>query len=451
MEWDAHRAQVLQTDRNESLAATIELSLTSPTFQKLGPDARELLEVVAFFPQGVDKKNLDWLFSTIPNRKKIFDKFCALSLTHRVDDFITMLAPIRDYLGSRGPRSSPLLRATKDRYFTRLSVDASPGSEEAQWIRSEDVNIEHLLVVFTSIDTDAVGAFDACAHFIERLCWYKPRQTVLGPKIEGLPDDHPSKTECLSGLSRLLHTVGNFAEQKRILSQVVTIERKRGSGVGVAKKLQGLSNANRLLGLYEEGIQQAREALEIYEQFGDTMDQAECLRTLAFLLWSDEQLDAAEEAVTRAIDLLPEKDKEGRVCRCQKLLGDIYLSKGERQKAIHHYKVAIEIGSHFKRRNELFWIHYSLAQLFRDEGAFDDANTYIGRAKSLAGGHEYYLGRAAELRALILYLQGKLEEARSEILCAKEICEKLGSETGLGNCSYLLQKIEEAERQVSLE
>ena len=38
-EWNIHRAQVLQTDYNESLAATIELSLASPTFRKLGDDA----------------------------------------------------------------------------------------------------------------------------------------------------------------------------------------------------------------------------------------------------------------------------------------------------------------------------------------------------------------------------------------------------------------------------
>ena len=68
-EWNVRRAQVLQTDRNESLAATIELSLASPTFSKLGPNARDLLGVVAFFPQGVDEKNLDWLFPTIPDRK----------------------------------------------------------------------------------------------------------------------------------------------------------------------------------------------------------------------------------------------------------------------------------------------------------------------------------------------------------------------------------------------
>ena len=58
-EWDGKRAQVLQTDYNGSLAATIELSLASPTFCKLGPDARDLLGVIAFFPSGVDEKNLD--------------------------------------------------------------------------------------------------------------------------------------------------------------------------------------------------------------------------------------------------------------------------------------------------------------------------------------------------------------------------------------------------------
>jgi hypothetical protein len=100
-EWEERRAQVLRTDFNESLAAAIELSLTSPTFHKLGFDARELLRVVAFFPQGIDENNLDWLFPSISNRRNIFDKFCVLSLTSRSNGFITMLAPIGDYLSPR--------------------------------------------------------------------------------------------------------------------------------------------------------------------------------------------------------------------------------------------------------------------------------------------------------------------------------------------------------------
>jgi hypothetical protein len=142
-EWGARRTRVLRTDHNESLATTIELSLASPTFRKLGPSARDLLSVVAFFPQGVNENNRNWLFPTIPSRRKIFNKFCALSLTYRRDGFITMLAPLRDYLRPEDPTSSPLLCATKDRYLRRLSVYVRPnlpGYENTRWITSEDVN-----------------------------------------------------------------------------------------------------------------------------------------------------------------------------------------------------------------------------------------------------------------------------------------------------------------------
>jgi len=121
-EWDAHRTQVLRTDYNESLAATIELSLASPTFRRLGADARDLLGVIAFFPQGVNEKNINQLFPAISNRTGVFDKFCTLSLTYRNNRFVTMLAPLRDYFYPKEPLSSPLLRATKDHYFCRLSV-----------------------------------------------------------------------------------------------------------------------------------------------------------------------------------------------------------------------------------------------------------------------------------------------------------------------------------------
>ena len=100
-----------------------------------------------------------------------------------------MLAPIQHHLRPQYPKSSPFFCATKDYYLTRLSVDLDPdepGFGEAQWIKSEDMNVEHLLNVFASIDINASDVWDACFHFMDHLHWHKPRQSVLGSKIEGL-------------------------------------------------------------------------------------------------------------------------------------------------------------------------------------------------------------------------------------------------------------------------
>ena len=443
-EWDKRRTEVLRTQHNRSLAATIELSLASPMFQELGPDVRGLLGVIAFFPQGIDEDNLEWLFPTVSDRAKAFDNFCILSLTYRTNGFVTMLAPLRDYLCPKDPQSSPLLCTTKECYFHRLSARVHPDSpdfEEARWITSEDVNVEYLLDIFTSADTGFDGVWDACAHFMDHLYWYKPRVTMLGPKIEGLPDDHPSKPECLSLLSQLFQSVGRFAEDRRLLEHTLKLWRERRNDFKIAQTLRTLSDSSRMLGLHEEGIRQVKEALEIYEQLNDVSEQADCLRQFTRLLYEDEQLGAAEEAALRAIDL---SDKGGRflVCECYRILGDISRSRGETEKVIIHYETALGIASHISWQHPLFWINCSMAELFLGEDRFDDAHTHVERAKSYINS-QYHLGSAMLLQAKIWYGEGKLEEAKSELPRAADVFEKIGATRSLETCRYALQMIEE--------
>ena len=448
-EWEAQRAQVLQTVYNESLAATIELSLSSPTFLSLGTNARDLLGVIAFFPQGVDEKNLDWLFPTISNRKLLFDLFCLLSLTHRSHGFVTMLTPIRDYICPQDPQSSPLLCVTRDHYFSRLSVDAdpdSPGLGGGRWIGSEDVNVEHLLGVFISTDPNLGDVWDACYHFMIHLDWHKPRQTTLGLKIEALADDHPFKPKCLFQLARLFGQAGNYAEEKRLMIHSLELERWWKNDARVATTLRGLSNANRLLHLKREGIQQAKEALEIFERIGDAIGQGQCLKVLAQAFVENGQPDAARNAASRAINLVTQEGQEHLLSQLHRILGRAHRFKGEEEKAIHHFETTLRIASPFNWHHLLFWTHYSLAELFYDRGKLKDANTHIERAKSFAvdGALQYGLGRVTRVQAYVWYRQLRLEDAKSEVSLSVEIFEKLGAAEGAKISKDLFQEVERA-------
>jgi len=244
-------------------------------------DARALLGVIAFFPQGVDENNLDWLFPTIPNGIDIIDKFCILSLTYRNNGFITMLAPLRDYLSPKDPKSPSLLCTTRERYFTRMSVNIDPDKPnlgETRWIKSEDVNVEHLLDIFTTIDPNSNNVWNACTYFMQHLYWHKNRLVILKPKIEGLPDDYRFKSDCLLELSQLYDSIGNQAERKRLLTYALKLYRGREDDqVPVAQILKDLSDTNRQMDFPKEGTQQAEESLKRCERFGDTMGQADCL------------------------------------------------------------------------------------------------------------------------------------------------------------------------------
>ena len=208
--------------------------------------------------------------------------------------------------------------------------------------------------------------------------------------------------------------MGNHLEQKSLLLHTLALHRKQGDGYRVARTLMELSRANRLLGLLEEGIQQVKEALKIMERVGSTTDRASCLHALADLLCSNGQAWAAQDAISGAIDLW-EKGQEYEICRSHHLLGDIYSSMYQREKAIHHFEVALGIASRFEWDHLMFWIHHSMAWQFYDWDEFDDAQAHITQAKSHVVDNKYCLGRTMEVQAWVWCRQNRLDDALSGV------------------------------------
>ena len=445
-EWKSRRTGVLRTDHEESLAAAIELSLASPMFQELGPDARSLLGVVAFFPQGVDESNLDWLFPTIPDRKNIFDKFCVLSLTYRSNGFATMLAPLRDHLCPKDPTASLLLCTVKEYYSSRLSVHAHldiPDFEETRWITSEDVNVEHLLDVFTSIDPNSDGVWVACAAFLGHLRWHRPRLTILGSKIQRLRNNHPSKSLCMSLLALAFDSLGNYSESRRLLADSLRLWRDRGNDRMVARTLVLLAQVNVQQSKFTaEGIPQAEGALEIYENLNDTVGQGDSLRVLAVLLSKDNQFDAAEKAASRAINLCSESDKDG-LCQHHEIIGHIYSARGDTEAAVSHLKTALGIATSASSREIQASILRGLVQVLLQGGRFDDAETYLERLKLDGVDNLFSLGLAAAIQVCVWRRQGRFEEAESEVSRVFGLYEEAGAPAEfLEFCKGFLREVE---------
>ena len=205
--------------------------------------------------------------------------------------------------------------------------------------------------------------------------------------------------------------------------------------------LVSLSNVNSLLDYLEEGIQQVEEALGIYEELNDISGQGLSLCQLGVLLSTNNQLDAAEEAASQALNLLSSTGNQLEVCQCYRVLGSICRSKGNTEMAVCHFEAALVIASSFNMHSQLFWIHYSLASLLFCQGKLDYAYAHIECAKSCAVNNAYLLGHAMERQAGFLYRQHRLEEAGSEALCAIGVFEKLGATKDMEDCRKLLQEI----------
>jgi tetratricopeptide (TPR) repeat protein len=102
-----------------------------------------------------------------------------------------------------------------------------------------------------------------------------------------------------------------------------------------------------MLGLHEEGIQQAKEALEIYERLGDTAGQAQCLNRLArYCIWTNNSTPQKKPHLAQS-NFSRRKAKNTIALNAHRILGNIYRSKGEREKAIHHFEAALGIASPF--------------------------------------------------------------------------------------------------------
>lgn len=135
-----------------------------------------------------------------------------------------------------------------------------------------------LMFSYPSIHTRKIS----CVNFIRRFEGCEPQEILPRPRLEALPDDRHSKPVCLFEVTISSGPVGNN------LSRVLKLVREWGHDGWVASMLGKLFDANRLIGLCGEGINQAKETPEF---MSDSAGFARCSDRLAQLLHDKSIMD----------------------------------------------------------------------------------------------------------------------------------------------------------------
>ena len=172
----------------------------------------------------------------------------------------------------------------------------------------------------------------------------------------------------------------------------------------MAETLSCPPDTNRLLDLGQESIEQARETLGIFERLGDTAKQATCFIDLAWASYGDNEIGGQKK---------PHCVGSSSSRRTANNFGSakvtVFLARWVPPRAIQGMLFAIS-----RQPSDLFWIHYSIFNVFSKQNIFDPAHDHVGRAESYAADYAYRLGRAMEVRASFRFEQGMFEETRLE-------------------------------------
>ncbi|KAG0697469.1 hypothetical protein DFH29DRAFT_856929, partial [Suillus ampliporus] len=201
----------------QSFSFTMQLSLSSPSVQKLGGDARRALAVIAFLPQGLNSNLASDLLPSLPEVSAICDVLCRQSLVYRQDNFVKMLAPIRHFVrDSLPPLDSTCLREIRTFYYHTVRRCSTARNKYADIIISDHLNIEH--VVAFDLAQVPGETYHACGLFLQSLEWHVPCPTTLTPTIFNIIENSSTwmpKANCLQQLAWLYSTLSQPAESMK--------------------------------------------------------------------------------------------------------------------------------------------------------------------------------------------------------------------------------------------
>ncbi|KAH7907620.1 hypothetical protein BJ138DRAFT_460116 [Hygrophoropsis aurantiaca] len=433
--WEGQQTRLLDVGNGklQSLSVTIELSLTSSSIQRLGADARHVMQVAAFLPQGLNERGLEHLFPTVPNIHSVVDALCRLSLMYRKMDAYTMLSPIRLHISSAHKDDDiPSLNLMHVRaYYYKQLAEVNGKDDKGPWITTEDANLERLLAHDLSCATpmDMVFVCRACRQFIDQLMQHKPRPTSLRPVILRLPEgnrsrnaDLDSKAGCAFHLAMLTHNLVNvtesidlYATAKRlfILSQRYDL---------AALCLEYLAFQYTWLGKISAAEYTLQDALTMRREHHilSSEDEARIILTLGGATMYSGRLGETRVLLTRARRYFQDVNNMDYLSRTMRQQGEMELRSGNYLAARQHFEARFLLPTFMGNAVERAWNFIFLSAVDVREGNFSEARKLLEEASALVPE-----GKDVYTACSVLFHQGALASDGGDFDLARDFFRRV--------------------------
>ena len=347
--WLAERTGMLArmggTRRELSVAVSVETSIIAPL---MTAPARRLLSLLGLLPDGIAREDLAELLPG--SALAAADMLRQLGLAYSEGDRLRTLAPVRDHVAAtHKPQPADLDRAVS--HYARLAattglqVGRSEGAQAEARLQADTGNIAAMLeraAAGSRIDelTDAVRG-------LARYWRYSGfTQPALAKVAEQAIEAHGTtfqRAQTWTVLGHLAYYRSDHDGARARYEQALPLYQQIGDDLGQANCIKRLGDIAKERSDHDGARARYEQALPLYQQIGDVRGEANCISGLGDIALARSDHDGARARYEQALPLYQQIGDVRGEANCIKRVGDIALARSDHDGARARYEQALPL------------------------------------------------------------------------------------------------------------
>jgi tetratricopeptide (TPR) repeat protein len=370
--WQTERTGMLArmggAHRELSVAVSVEASVTAPLMTV--PAAR-LLSLLGMLPDGVAREDLVALLAS--------DGLAAaavlrqLGLAFGKGDRLRTLAPVREHVAAaHWPRPDDLDRAVSHYAqlvaVTGLQVGRSDGAHAVTRLQADSGNIAAMLE-----RAAADGRIDELVNGVSGLAEYWQFTGFTQPALINIVEHAIQAHGTTFQQARTWEALGDLAfyrsdydGAKARYERALPLYQQIGDVLGEASCIRNMGGIARARSDYDGAKARYERALTLYQQAGDVLGEASCIRSLGDIALARSDLDGARARYERALPLYQQFGAVLGEAGCIRSLGDIALARSDHDGARDRYERALAL---YQAIPDVYSVGWTLVRLARRDYA----------------------------------------------------------------------------------